>query len=129
MHNSSAPSVSREDPEITTPGSTSSSSGSSVPASGDVPASSEDAIPQSSESLESSSSNLFLPFSSSWYDGNNYNPRACCADTVYIEDGMERVHMSAEGVCPPPSVMTVTCKQSVRVDMDSIKAAEEKFQI
>ncbi len=63
-------------------------------AKGDVPASSEDAILQSSESLESSSSNLFLPFSSSWYDGNNYNLRACCADTVYIEDGMERVHMS-----------------------------------
>lgn len=119
--NSSASSVTRGDPEMTTPDSISSSSA--------VPASSEDAIPQSSESLESSSSNLFLPFSSSWYDGNNYNPRACCADTVYIEDGKERAHMSAEGVCPPPSVMTVTCKQPVRVDMDSIKAAEEKFQI
>jgi hypothetical protein len=70
-----------------------------------------------------------LPSSSSWYDGNNYNPRACCADTIYIEDGKERAHMSAEGVCPPPSVMTVTCKQPVRVNLDSIKAAEEKFQI
>jgi hypothetical protein len=44
-------------------------------------------------------------------------------------DGKERVRMSAEGVCPPPSVMTVTCKQPVRVNLDSIKAAEEKFQI
>ncbi len=127
--NSSAPSVTREDPEITTPDTTSSSSEGSVPTSSAVPASSEDAIPQSSESLESSSSNVFLPFSSSWYDGNNYNPGACCADTIYIEDGKERAHTSAKGVCPPPSVMTVTCKQPVRVDLDSIKAAEENKKV
>lgn len=112
--NSSAPSVA-----IPT------SSEDSVPASSDAPASSANTNPQSSESLESSSSKVFLPSSGSWYDGNSYNPRACCPDTVYIEDGKERVHMSAEGVCPPPSIMTVTCKQPVRVDMDSIKAAEE----
>ena len=105
------------------------SSEGSVPTSSAVPASSEEAIPQSSESLESSSSNVFLPSSSSWYDGNDYNPGACCPDTIYIEDGKERAHTSAKGVCPPPSVMTVTCKQPVRVNLDSIKAAEEKFQI
>ena len=105
------------------------SSEGSVPVSSDVPASSADANPQSSESPESSSSNVFLPFSSSWYDGNNYNPRACCADTIYIEDGKERAHMSAEGVCPPPSVKTVTCKQPVRVNLDSIKVAEENKKV
>lgn len=46
---SSAPSVTREDPEITTPDTTSSSSEGSEPTSSAVPASSEDAIPQSSE--------------------------------------------------------------------------------
>ena len=80
--NSSAPSVTREDSEVTTPDSTLSSSEGSVPTSSAVPASSEDAIPQSSESLKSSSSKVFLPSSSSWYDGNNYNPRACCPDTI-----------------------------------------------
>ena len=112
---SSAPSVTREDSEMTTPDSTLSSS--------------EDANPQSSESLESSSSNVFLPFSSSWYDGNNYNPGACCADTINIEDGKERAHTSAKGVCPPPSVMTVTCKQPVRINLDSIKAAEANQKV
>lgn len=105
------------------------SSEGSEPTSSAVPASSEDANPQSSGSLESSSSNVFLPSSSSWYDGNNYNPGACCADTIYIEDGKERAHMSAKGVCPPPSVMTVTCKQPVRVNLDSIKAAEANQKV
>ena len=105
------------------------SSEGSEPTSSAVPASSEDANPQSSGSLESSSSNVFLPFSSSWYDGDNYNPGACCADTIYIEDGKERAHTSAKGVCPPPSVMTVTCKQPVRVNLDSIKAAEANQKV
>ena len=113
--NSSAPSVTREDSEVTTPDSTLSSS--------------EDAIPQSSGSLESSSSNVFLPFSSSWYDGNNYNPGACCPDTIYIEDGKERVHKFAEGVCPPPSIITITCVPPVRVNRDSIKAAEANQKV
>ena len=126
---SSAPSDPREDSEVTTPDTTLSSCEGSVPTSSAVPASSEDAIPQSSESLESSSSNVFLPFSSSWYDGNNYNPGACCADTIYIEDGKERVHKFAEGVCPPPSVITITCVPPVRVDLDSIKAAEENKKV
>ena len=126
---SSAPSDPREDSEMTTPDTTSSSSEGtdSAPTSSTVPASS--ANPQSSESPESSSSNVFLPSSSSWYDGNNYNPGACCPDTIYIEDGKERVHKSAEGVCPPPSVMTVTCKQPVRVNLDSIKAAEANQKV
>ena len=113
--NSSAPSVTREDSEVTTPDSTLSSS--------------EDAIPQSSESLESSSSKVFLPSSSSWHDGNNYNPGACCPDTIYIEDGKERVHKFAEGVCPPPSIITITCVPPVRVNRDSIKAAEANQKV
>jgi hypothetical protein len=112
---SSAPSDPREDSEVTTPDSTLSSSEGSEPTSS--------AIPQSSGSLESSSSKVFLPSSSSWYDGNNYNPGACCPDTIYIEDGKERVHKSAEGVCPPPSIITITCVPPVRVNRDSIKAA------
>ena len=135
--NSGAPSVARGDSEMTASDTTSSSSEGSIPASSAVPVSSEDAIsqssantnPQSSESLESSSSNVFLPSSSSWYDGNNYNPRACCPDTIYIEDGKERAHMSAEGVCPPPSIMTVTCTQPVRVNTDSVKAAEANQKV
>lgn len=127
--NSSAPSVSREDSEVTTPDSTLSSSEGSVPTSSAVPASSEDAIPQSSESLKSSSSKVFLPSSSSWYDGNNYNPGACCPDTIYIEDGKERVHKSAEGECPPPSITTITCVPPVRVNRDSIKAAEANQKV
>ena len=130
---SSAPSDSRENSEITPTDTTSSANegsaptSSTVPASSDVPASS--ANPQSSESPESSSSNVFLPSSSSWYDGNNYNPRACCPDTIYIEDGKERVHMSEEGVCPPPSINTITCVPPVRVNKDSIKAAEENKKV
>ena len=80
---SSAPSDPREDPEITTPDSTLSSSEGSVPTSSAVPASSEDAIPQSSESLESSSSNVFLPFSSSWYDGNNLSRSLLCGYNLH----------------------------------------------
>lgn len=130
---SSAPSDSRENSEITPTDTTSSANegsaptSSTVPASSDVPASS--ANPQSSESPESSSSNVFLPSSSSWYDGNNYNPGACCPDTIYIEDGKERVHMSEEGVCPPPSIISITCVPPVRVNKDSIKAAEENKKV
>lgn len=80
-------------------------------------------------SLESSSSKVFLPSSSSWYDGNNYNPGACCPDTIYIEDGKERVHKSAEGVCPPPSIITITCVPPVRFNRDSIKAAEANQKV
>ena len=124
--NSSAPSATIATPEI------SSSSNEET-----VPASSADAIPPSSEtqpessgSLESSSSIFSLPSSGSWFDGGDYNPAACCMDTVYIENGKERFHKSAEGVCPPPSVMTVSCMQPpVRVNLDSIKAAEENQDV
>ena len=74
-----------------------------------------------------SSSSVFSPrMSSSWPDGGNYNPGACCFDTVYIENGQERYHRMEEGICPPPRFMTVSCEAPVRVNMDSIKAIESK---
>lgn len=123
--NSSAPSAT-----IATPNISSSSNEESVPASSAeaIPQSSE-TQPQSSESLESSSSSVFLPSSGSWFDGGDYNPAACCMDTVYIENGKEKFHKLAEGVCPPPSIMTVTCVQPVRINLDSIKAAQENKKV
>lgn len=64
--------------------------------------------------------------SSSWPDGGNYNPAACCVDTIYIENGQERYHRLQEGICPPPRFMTVSCEAPVRVNIDSIKAIESK---
>jgi len=63
---------------------------------------------------------------SSWPDGGNYNPAACCVDTIYIENGQETYHRLEDGVCPPPRFMTVSCEAPVRVNMDSIKAIESK---
>lgn len=136
---SSAPPAVAENPEEITPDTTSSSSKGDVPTSsenpqssaGDVPASSE--VPQSSagatssESQESSSSIPSPLSSSSLPDGGNYNPAACCPDTVYIEGGeVVRSHVLAQGVCPPPSVMTVSCKSPVQVFLDSIGEPEAK---
>jgi hypothetical protein len=98
------------------------------------PTSSESTIPQSSDSQKSSSSekgisssSVFFPrMSSSWPDGGNYNPAACCVDTIYIENGQETYHRLQEGICPPPIYMTVSCYPPVRVNMDSIKAIESK---
>ena len=89
-----------------------------------IPQSSADAIPLSSESQKSSSS-FVPPWSGGyWSDGVYYNPGACCADTVYIEDGKERYHKAEDGVCPPPSVVTISCFPPVRVNLDSIREAE-----
>ena len=102
------------------------------------PTSDEGVIPQSSESQESSSSiekadpssSSKKVESSSSFDfpmssGGDYNPAACCPDTVYIEDGKQRFHYSAKGTCPPPSIMTVSCNAPVRVIRDSVNAAVE----
>ena len=136
---SSAPPAVAENPEEITPDATSSSSKGDVPTSseipqssaGDVPASRE--VPQSSagatssESQESSSSIPSPLSSSSLPGGGNYNPAACCPDTVYIEGGeVVRSHVSAQGVCPPPSVMSVSCKSPVQVFLDSIGESEAK---
>ena len=37
--------------------------------------------------------------------------------------------MSEEGVCPPPSIISITCVPPVRVNKDSIKAAEENKKV
>ena len=130
---SSAPSAVSEDPEIITPDATSSSSKGDVPASSAIPQSSADTIPlsstdaTSSESQESSSSIPSPWSSSSLPGGGNYNPAACCPDTVYIEGGeVVRSHVSAQGVCSPPSIMAVSCLPPVRVNLDSIGESEAK---
>jgi len=104
------------------------------------PTSNEGVNPQSSGSQESSSSvensdlsssreknesssSIVFPMSS----GENYNPAACCPDTVYIEDGLQRFHYSAKGICPPPRVMTVSCRAPVRVNRDSNKDTIKGF--
>jgi len=93
-----------------------------------IPQSSADAIPLSSESRKSSSSVASPQSSNSLPDGNYYNPGACCADTAYIENGkVVRTHASAPGICPPPSVILVTCVPPVRIDLDSIREAETKI--
>ena len=130
---SSAPSAVSEDPGSVTPNAISSSSKGDVPTSSAIPQSSADAISlssadaASSESLESSSSIPSPLSSSSLPGGGNYNPAACCPDTVYIEGGLVvSTHVSAQGVCPPPSVMFVSCKQPVQVFLDSTGEAETK---
>ena len=130
---SSAPPAVAENPEEITPDETSSSSNGDVPTSSENPRSSADEVPQSSagatssESQESSSSIPSPLSSSSLPDGGNYNPAACCPDTVYIEGGLVvSSHASAQGVCPPPSVMTVSCKSPVQVFLDSIGESEAK---
>ena len=130
---SSAPSAVSEDPGSVTPNATSSSSKGDVPTSSAIPQSSADAISlssadaASSESQESSSSIPSPWSSSSLPGGGNYNPAACCPDTVYIEGGLVvSTHASAQGVCPPPSVMSVSCKQPVQVFLDSLKMSEAK---
>jgi len=130
---SSAPPAVAENPEEITPDERSSSSNGDVPTSSENPRSSADEVPQSSagatssESQESSSSIPSPLSSSSLPDGGNYNPAACCPDTVYIEGGLVvSSHGSAQGVCPPPSVMTVSCKSPVQVFLDSIGESEAK---
>ena len=130
---SSAPSTVSEDPGIIASDATSSSSTGDVPASSAIPQSSADGIllssagATSSESQESSSS-FVPPWSNAyWSDGVYYNPGACCPDTVYIEGGLVvSTHVSAQGVCPPPSVMSVSCKSPVQVFLDSTGEAETK---
>lgn len=104
---SSAPSAVSEDPGIIASDATSSSSTGDVPASSAIPQSSADGIllssagATSSESQESSSSIPSPLSSSSLPGGGNYNPAACCPDTVYIEGGLVvSTHVSAQGVCP-----------------------------
>ena len=130
---SSAPPAVAENPEEITPDERPSSSNGDVPTSSENPRSSADEVPQSSagatssESQESSSSIPSPLSSSSLPDGGNYNPAACCPDTVYIEGGLVvSSHASAQGVCPPPSVMTVSCKSPVQVFLDSIGESEAK---
>lgn len=132
---SSAPSAIGEEPGIITPDATSSSSTEDVPASSAIPQSgadaiplsSADAVPQSSESQKSSSS-FVPPWSNAyWSDGVYYNPGACCPDTVYIENGnVVRTHTRESGVCPPPSVVMISCEPPVQVDLDSTREAETR---
>lgn len=140
----SAPSAVSENPVVIMPDITSSSKEKTVPTSREIPQSSAEAIPQlsaeaipqssadaiplSSESRKSSSSVASPLSSNSLPDGNYYNPGACCADTAYIENGkVVRTHAAAPGICPPPSVILVTCEPPVRIDLDSIREAETKI--
>lgn len=130
---SSAPPAVAENSEEITPDERSSSSKGDVPTSSENPQSSADEVPQSSagatssESQESSSSIPSPLSSSSLPDGGNYNPAACCPDTVYIENGnVVRTHTRESGVCPPPSVIMISCEPPVQVDLDSTREAETR---
>ena len=124
---SSSPSAVSEDPGIITSDAKSSSSAGEIPASGASPQSSAGAIPQPGESQKSSSSFAY-PWSDAYSsDGVYYNPGACCPDTVYIENGnVVRTHTRESGVCPPPSVVMISCEPPVQVDLDSTREAETR---